>query len=571
MSKNNKKSRVARLGKRKTFKSIFFKRWITSLIVFGLLLAILVPPLISAAFMAMENIFYVTESNMQYSLEEAYRNVYDGNLLIPEEEREQEFINRAKFRVAGYSVDETYLCMLYDTETGEIIADCDETIFLILRESENAPARAYTCPTSAVPELTAVFESITGDETTFYNYYIETDIETFYIKGDEFRPGKMTAYVMPFEYYDDTLLQEDYQNAKESYSFDFTPAESGYTECTAGSYHNIVGPIVAGYGDTYFYSYPETAAVAWNALHHTYNEETGCMMPEELNLTVGWGGTTLLITSETQMYFSENENYTLRSVCYFDVADYATVPFIIFIIAFIVLSCLICFISAKITYAGLKAQYDIADYRKTLMNTMAHDLKSPLMSISGYAENLKESVHSEKREHYASAIMDNVDHMNRIISDILSLSKTEDGNVVLNKTELNVEDVIRDCLKKYELQMNERKLQAETVGSLSLRADKTLFTEAMDNLIGNAVKYADSDSEITFTLNKKSIGITNQCSAEISDVNELLKPFVTGNENRSNKGGSGLGMAIAKNIMDLHKFKMNVEFEDKKFHVKIKL
>lgn len=571
MSKNSKKSRAALLGKRKTFKSIFLKRWISTLIVFALLLAILVPTLISAAFMAMESLFYVTESNMQYTLEEAYRNVYDGNTLIPEEEREQEFINRVKFRVTGYSVDETYLCMLYDTETGEIVADCDETFFLILKESENAPARAYTCPTSAVPELTAVFESIAVDEATYYNYYIKMDIETFYTKEDEFRPGKMTAYVMPFEYYNDTLLQEDYHNAKESYSFDFTPDESGYTECTAGSYHNIVGPMVAGYGDTYFYSYPETAAKAWDLLHLTYDENAGKMTPEESYATVALEGTTMHIVAERPIYFSETENYTLRSVCYFDVADYATVPFIIFIIAFILLSCLICFISAKITYAGLKAQYDIADYRKTLINTMAHDLKSPLMSISGYAENLKESVHSEKREHYASAIMDNVDHMNRIISDILSLSKTEDGNVVLNKTELNVEDVIRDCLKKYELQMNERKLQAETVGSLSLRADKTLFTEAMDNLIGNAVKYADSDSEITFKLDKKSIGITNQCSAEISDVNELLKPFVTGNENRSNKGGSGLGMAIAKNIMDLHKFKMNVEFEDKKFKVEIKL
>ena len=571
MSKNNKKSRVARLGKRKTFKSIFFKRWITSLIVFGLLLAILVPALISAAFMAMENIFYITESNMEYTLEEAYRNVYDGNLLIPEEEREQEFINRAKFRVAGYSVDETYLCMLYDTETGEIIADCDETFFLILRESENAPARAYTCPTSAVPEYTAVFESITGDETTYYNYYIETDIETFYIKGDEFRPGKMNAYVMPFEYYNDTLLQEDYQNAKESYSFDFTPAESGYTECTAGSYHTIVGPVVAGYGDTAFYTYPETAARARDLLHLTHDENTGKITPEESYATVAFEGTTLHIVAERPIHFSESENYTLRSVCYFDVADYATVPYIIFIIAFIVLSCLICFISAKISYAGLKAQYDIADYRKTLMNTMAHDLKSPLMSISGYAENLKESVHSEKREHYASAIMDNVDHMNRIISDILSLSKTEDGNVVLNKTELNVEDSISECLKKYELQMSERKLQTVINGSLTLRADKTLFTEALDNLIGNAVKYANSDSVITFTLNKKSIAITNQCSAEINDVNELLKPFVTGNENRSNKGGSGLGLAIAKNIMDLHKFKMNVKCENKKFEVNIKL
>lgn len=569
MSKNNKKSRVARLGKRKTFKSIFFKRWITSLIVFGLLLAILVPTLISTAFMALENIFYVTDSHIQHSLQEAYHDIYAEDSMIPEEDREQEFINRAKFRVASFSYDTTYLCMLYDTQNGKIVADCDENIFLFIRESEEEPAIMYTCPTSAVPEYTAVFESITGDIVTYNNYYIETDIETFYIKGNEFRPGKMTAYVMPIDY--DEVLHEADTYAKEIYSFDFTPVENGYTECQADDYKTVLGPIVAGHGDTTCYAYPETAAVAWNALHHTYNEETGCMMPEELNLTVGWGGTTLLITSETQMYFSENENYTLRSVCYFDVADYATVPFIIFIIAFIVLSCLICFISAKITYAGLKAQYDIADYRKTLMNTMAHDLKSPLMSISGYAENLKESVHSEKREHYASAIMDNVDHMNRIISDILSLSKTEDGNVVLNKTELSVEDIIRDCLKKYELQMSERKLQAETVGSLSFRADKTLFTEAMDNLIGNAVKYADRNSQITFKLDKKGICITNQCSAEIEDVNELLKPFVTGNENRSNKGGSGLGLAITKNIMDLHKFKMNVEFEDKKFHVKIKL
>ena len=569
MSKNSKKSRIARRGKRKTFKSIFFKRWITSLIVFGLLLAILVPPLISTAFMALENVFYITDSNMQHSLQKAYHDIYAEDSMIPEEDREQEFINRAKFRVASFSYDTTYFCMLYDTQNGKIVADCDENIFLFIRESEEKPAIMYTCPTSAVPEYAAVFESIAGDIITYNNYYIETDIETFYIKGNEFRPGKMTAYVMPIDY--DEVLHDADAYAKEIYSFDFTPTENGYTEYHADDYKTVLGPLVAGHGNTTCYAYPKTAINAWSVLHHTYDEETGCMVPEELNLTAGWDGTTLIIISETQMYFSENENYTLRSICYFDVADFALVPFILFIVAFIILSCLICLINSKITYAGLKAHYDMEDYRKTLMNTMAHDLKSPLMSISGYAENLKESVHAEKREHYAAAIMNNVDHMNRIISDILSLSKTEDGNVVLNKTELNVEEVIRNCLKKYELQLSERKLQPEIVGALNLRADQTLFTEAMDNLIGNAVKYADSDSVITFTLNKKSISITNQCSSEISDVNELLKPFVTGNKNRSNKGGSGLGLAIAKNIMDLHKFDLCVKYENKKFEVIIKL
>ena len=385
MSKNNKKSRVARLGKRKTFKSIFFKRWITSLIVFGLLLTILVPPLISTAFMALENVFYITDSNMQHSLQKAYHDIYAEDSMIPEEDREQEFINRAKFRVASFSYDTTYFCMLYDTQNGKIVADCDENILLFIRESEEEPTIMYTCPTSAVPEYTAVFESIAGDIITYNNYYIETDIETFYLKGNEFRPGKMTAYVMPIDY--DEVLHEADAYAKESYSFDFTPTESGYTECHADDYKTVLGPIVAGHGDTTRYAYPETAADAWSVLHHTYDEETGCMVPEELNLTVGWDGTTLLIVSETQMHFSENENYTLRSICYYDVADYALVPFILFIVAFIILSCLICLISSKITYAGLKAHYDMEDYRKTLMNTMAHDLKSPLMSISGYAEN----------------------------------------------------------------------------------------------------------------------------------------------------------------------------------------
>ncbi len=557
------------MGKRKTFKSIFFKRWFEVLLAFAILLAIFVPVIISNNLIAMENLFYATNSNVQHTLEDAYADIYGEGSLVPEEEREQAFIDRAKFRITTYSYDSTYFCMLYDSDTGEVIADCDEFIFLIARENEDAPAMMYTCPTSALPEYAALYESIAEDYKTFIKYYIEAEVETFYLKGNEFRPGKMTAYVMPMNY--NETLHAPEEMAVEIHHFDFTPDESGYTECNADSFKNIMGPFVSGYGDTAFYMFPETAAKTWELLHETYDAKTGCVTPEESHTTVTYEGEALLIVSETPIHFSADTVYTLRSVCYFDTDDIISLPLIIFIIAIILLSALFCFITSKITYAHLKAQYDMEDYRRTLMNTMAHDLKSPLMSISGYAENLKESVHSEKREHYASAIIDNVDHMNRIISDILSLSKTEDGNVVLNKTELNLEDVIRECLKKYELQMSERNLQAEIVGALSFHADQTLFTEAMDNLIGNAVKYADSDSVIAFTLNKKSIGITNQCITEIGDANELLKPFVTGNENRSNKGGSGLGLAIAKNIMDLHKFKLNIKCEDKKFKVEIKL
>ena len=569
MSKNNKKSRVARLGKRKTFKSIFFKRWFEVLLVFAILLAIFVPVIINATFIAMENLFFVTNSNMQQTLEDAYADIFGKDSLVPEEERHQAFIDRAKYRVISYAYSSEYLSMLYDPSTGEILADCDETLFILVREDEEKPAKMYSCPTSAVPEYRDLLASIANDFKTYTKYYVEADFDTFYIKDDEFRPGPMTAYVAPLENEYDLTLQNIEDIAVETYHFDYTPTENGYTECNVNSYKTVLGPLVAGYGDTSFYLFRDSADKAWEILHETYNEETGLVTPKETDITISHEGDALLIVSETPIYFSADTVYTLRSVCYFDTDDIIGLPLIIFIIAVILLSALFCFITAKITYAGLKAHYDMEDYRKTLMNTMAHDLKSPLMSISGYAENLKESVHAEKREHYATSIMENVDHMNRIISDILSLSKTEDGNVVLNKTELNVENLISECLKKYELQMSERKLQSVINGSLTLRADKTLFTEALDNLIGNAVKYADRNSQITFKLDKKGIGITNQCSAEIEDVNELLKPFVTGNENRSNKGGSGLGLAIAKNIMDLHKFRLNINCENNTFETKI--
>ena len=102
---------------------------------------------------------------------------------------------------------------------------------------------------------------------------------------------------------------------------------------------------------------------------------------------------------------------------------------IVFItILYSVLAILISFISSMLSYHKLMYFYKNEDYRKALMNSMAHDLKTPLTAMSGYAENLKENVMTEKREHYAQAILQNTEYMNGIISDILNLSKLEEGS-----------------------------------------------------------------------------------------------------------------------------------------------
>ncbi|MGN1106417.1 MAG: sensor histidine kinase, partial [Huintestinicola sp.] len=101
-------------------------------------------------------------------------------------------------------------------------------------------------------------------------------------------------------------------------------------------------------------------------------------------------------------------------------------------------------------YAVLSAHYEIEDQRREMTDRLAHDLKSPLMVISGYAENLSENVNPENRQHYAEAILENVKYMDNIIADVLDLSKLEDGAVKINSEAFDAAEMIRELGANYE-------------------------------------------------------------------------------------------------------------------------
>ncbi len=69
-----------------------------------------------------------------------------------------------------------------------------------------------------------------------------------------------------------------------------------------------------------------------------------------------------------------------------------------------------------------RERIQIEEYYRTTANTLAHKLKTPLMAISGYAENLRENVYTEKKDHYAAAILENVSHMDTVIVNMLDLA-----------------------------------------------------------------------------------------------------------------------------------------------------
>lgn len=245
---------------------------------------------------------------------------------------------------------------------------------------------------------------------------------------------------------------------------------------------------------------------------------------------------------------------------------YLVVPAVIF---FLILLFFVVLFSI-IAYLRYKKKYEMDLYRREMTNTLAHDLKSPLTAISGYAENLCDNVHTEKKEHYAAAILDNTKYMNEIINNVLNLSKVETENVKLEKTDFEIMELAKELISKYQPQIDDKKIKLNLSGNFNITADKSQMTEALENLISNAVRYTQNGGEINISANIKSFKITNTAYDVSSlDFKNIIKPFVKGDNARSGRNGTGLGLAIADNICKRNGFKLKVYNDNGNFIAEI--
>lgn len=217
-------------------------------------------------------------------------------------------------------------------------------------------------------------------------------------------------------------------------------------------------------------------------------------------------------------------------------------------------------------YAVLSAHYEIEDRRRDITNKLAHDLKSPLMVISGYAENLESGVDPDKNAHYASAILENVKYMDSIIANVLELSKLENADTAIELTEFDAAEMLRSTAANYESELEKNDLKLTVNGSAVFTADKALMKDILTNLMENAVKYTDRSGSITAECRNGCICITNDCSAaDKLNAEELVKPFVKGDNSRSGRNGTGLGLSIAAEAARRQGLSLEITAHDGKF------
>lgn len=231
-----------------------------------------------------------------------------------------------------------------------------------------------------------------------------------------------------------------------------------------------------------------------------------------------------------------------------------------------VCSLLFALIPASVKYNTDKRNYEIYEYRIKTTNAMAHDLKTPIASITAYTELLENNVDAGNRELYLAKISETAAQMNNSVNNILQFSRSENAAIPVSKSEVKVAEIVKNIISDNEHKIGEKGLKVDFDEKTApvLNTDKELFRQALGNLINNAVLYAKADTSVTIECNDEGIKITNVMAEPIDDISKLKEPFVKGNSSRE-KGGTGLGLAIAENDLAMLKYKLNVKTENDLF------
>ncbi|MBT7942478.1 MAG: GAF domain-containing protein, partial [Alphaproteobacteria bacterium] len=204
--------------------------------------------------------------------------------------------------------------------------------------------------------------------------------------------------------------------------------------------------------------------------------------------------------------------------------------------------------------------------KSTFLATMSHELRTPMNAIIGFSQVISEQVYGpikEKRyRDYARDINDSGHHLLALINDLLDMSKIESGKIEPDEIDFNLADEIRSNFKLVEdmAQKKEIALDLElTDPYLILRADPRMFQQILTNLLSNAVKFTPfggtvrvSDrigpaGELVLEVSDTGIGIP------ASDIESVLEPFEQARGHKSKMhGGTGLGLPIARSLMEAH-------------------
>ena len=206
--------------------------------------------------------------------------------------------------------------------------------------------------------------------------------------------------------------------------------------------------------------------------------------------------------------------------------------------------------------------------RQDFVANVSHELKTPITSIVGFLETLKQSnIPKAKQKEFLKKALKNSNRLNSIIDDLLWLSKIEsmEDTEAFDLNNYKLLDIINSSIDDFQNHSNKKhKIEVDCKSSINIKADEHLIREAFINLLENAIKYGDSTKRIKVSAKTgDNVFITfHNYGGYIPDkYNEMIfNRFYRIDKSRSRRqGGTGLGLAIVKHIIFVHGGEIYVE------------
>ena len=202
---------------------------------------------------------------------------------------------------------------------------------------------------------------------------------------------------------------------------------------------------------------------------------------------------------------------------------------------------------------------------KALISNIAHDLKTPITAVKGYAEGLIDGVADtpEKRDKYIRTIYNKANEMDTLINELTLYAKIDTNRIPYNFAKLNVAEYFNDCIEEIGLD-----LEAKNIGlayfnyadeDVQIIADPEQLKRVVNNIVGNSVKYLDKQKGF-INIRIKDVGDFIQVEIEDNgrgiaarDLPYIFDRFYSADASRNSAtGGSGIGLSIVKKIIEDH-------------------
>ncbi|MBR6514502.1 MAG: HAMP domain-containing histidine kinase [Clostridia bacterium] len=203
--------------------------------------------------------------------------------------------------------------------------------------------------------------------------------------------------------------------------------------------------------------------------------------------------------------------------------------------------------------------------RQDFINNFSHEFKTPIVSIAGFAKLLKKgNLTEEQRLEYLDIIEKESLRLSAMATNVLNLTKVENQTILTDISEYNLSEQLRNSILLLEPKWSDKNIDFDLkLGEQTISANKELLQEVWINLLDNAIKYTDGYIGILLSEDEDiKVEITNTGSTiPESKQTRIFDKFYQGDESHSSTG-NGIGLALAKRIVELHGGEISLKSED---------